>query len=180
MNMQKTGWVCGFIALAMPLYVVAAGKSHGCAKVRDDTDRLACYDAEFGKPERAATAAALPPPAPAPASAPAAVPAPPAVKAPPVQPEARTERSAASDAPARSMEREAPREQFTAVVAEARASGRGIHTVTLADGQVWRQLEPDSAVEIKAGDSVTIRPAALGSFMLVTKAGVRTRVRLVQ
>lgn len=49
--------------------------------------------------------------------------------------------------------------------------------VTLDSGQVWTQLERDSNAEVAVGDTVKIRPALLGSWMLETRAGVRTRVR---
>jgi hypothetical protein len=52
--------------------------------------------------------------------------------------------------------------------------------ITLDNGQLWTQLERDLAAEVRIGDTVQIRPAALGSWMLVTRGGVRTRVRLAR
>jgi hypothetical protein len=49
--------------------------------------------------------------------------------------------------------------------------------VTLADGQVWAQLDPDTRAKLKVGDTVTIRRAALGSYLLVTPSGMATRVK---
>jgi hypothetical protein len=56
-----------------------------------------------------------------------------------------------------------------------RADGRLV--VTLDDGQVWSQIERDAAVEVAVGDKVTVRPGLLGSNILVTRAGVQTKVK---
>ena len=52
--------------------------------------------------------------------------------------------------------------------------------VTLDNGQLWMQLERDVGVEVRVGDTVTIRPAMLGSWILETRGGNRTRVRLAR
>ena len=49
--------------------------------------------------------------------------------------------------------------------------------ITLDNGQVWTQLERDLAAEVRAGDTIQIRPAMLGSWMLETRGGVKTRVK---
>lgn len=49
--------------------------------------------------------------------------------------------------------------------------------MTLDDGQVWSQIERDAAVEVAVGDKVTVRPGLLGSNILVTRAGVQTKVK---
>jgi hypothetical protein len=48
----------------------------------------------------------------------------------------------------------------------------------LDNGQVWLQAEsPSQALQVKVGDAVVIRRAAMGSFLLVTEHRRSTRVR---
>lgn len=56
------------------------------------------------------------------------------------------------------------------------ASGRS--TFYMADGQVWTQVDAERVYNVRAGDTVTIRRAALGSFMISSPrggAGIRVR-----
>ena len=54
----------------------------------------------------------------------------------------------------------------------------GRHVFVLADGQRWAQLESVSARNVRPGDTVTIRRAALGSYMLSSsRGGAAHRVR---
>lgn len=53
----------------------------------------------------------------------------------------------------------------------------GQRVITLVNGQVWLLTEGTSRGRLKAGDQVTIRNAALGSYMLVTASGVALRAR---
>jgi hypothetical protein len=55
----------------------------------------------------------------------------------------------------------------------ARVSERnyGYHAFVMEDGQVWVQIEPDNARNVRAGDVVTIRRASLGSYRLVSPRG---------
>jgi hypothetical protein len=45
---------------------------------------------------------------------------------------------------------------------------------------VWSQTEFNSQADVQVGDAITVRRGALGSYLLVTKAGVGTRVRRVK
>lgn len=66
--------------------------------------------------------------------------------------------------------------QFT--VARVRASPTGYHTFEMENGQIWAQVEPQNARNVRAGDTVTIRRAALGSFRLISsRGGAGHRVR---
>jgi len=57
-----------------------------------------------------------------------------------------------------------------------RADGR--HIFVMADGQRWVQVEPRRTSNVRAGDSVIVRRASLGSFMLVSeRGGAAHRVR---
>jgi len=57
----------------------------------------------------------------------------------------------------------------------SRPSGR--HSFVMSNGQVWEQVEPQRVSNIHAGDTVTIRQALMGSFMLSPERGAAHRVR---
>lgn len=61
----------------------------------------------------------------------------------------------------------------------ARVSSRldGRHSFVMTNGQVWTQVQPDSASNVRPGDSIAIRRAALGSYMLSPERGAAHRVR---
>ncbi|HTU66234.1 MAG TPA: hypothetical protein VMF52_09800 [Steroidobacteraceae bacterium] len=61
---------------------------------------------------------------------------------------------------------------------ERRKDGRFV--ATLDNGQVWSQSELQSQAVVAAGDTVTIKRALLGSFLLVTRDGIATRVKRVR
>jgi len=149
---------------------------HPCASVADNAARLACYDEAFGRPADAGTSATA-------ASAAAAANAPrsgvataavvdPAVKAREEfglsQPDKRA-LAASQGAPAP--------DSVTGKVASVAHRLAGEAVVTLESGQVWVEVESYSGVVVQPGDVVTIRKAALGSYMLVTPKHVATRVR---
>ena len=50
----------------------------------------------------------------------------------------------------------------------------------LDNTQVWSQSEFNSQADVDIGDTITVRRGALGSYLLVTKAGIGTRVRRVK
>jgi hypothetical protein len=63
-------------------------------------------------------------------------------------------------------------------VASVRRSPLGYYTFTMENGQVWEQVEPQNARNIRAGDTITIERAALGSFRLTSpRGGAGHRVR---
>ena len=53
----------------------------------------------------------------------------------------------------------------------------GRHSFVMSDGQIWTQVEPRSANNIRVGDQATIRQAALGSYLLSSGRGAAHRVR---
>jgi hypothetical protein len=165
---------------------------HRCATVADDLDRLACYDAEFGRPEPAGAAsvqvtapapqpgpAGTVPIAPATASAGAAVAAG-TIAAPVSSPEADFGLSKWTK---RNLDPEAAKaapKRITARVQQVGQQRDGRFVVTLDNDQVWLQSETMSRARVAVDDEVTIREAALGSFLLVTPNDVATRVRRVR
>ena len=129
---------------------------HQCAHVRNDTDRLACYDQAFGKP---------------PASAAATSPAPSEQFGFTEKEVARnTGQSAAPAAP----------DSVTAAIKSLDRRRDGKFVVTLDNTQVWAQSEFNSQADVQVGDAITVRRGALGSYLLVTKAGIGTRVKRVK
>ena len=137
-------------ALTICSQVHAAGPVHRCAELRDDAERLACYDAEFGKPT-----AAVPTPASESTEKDFGL----AAHGTPQQPEISS---------------------VTSVVATVAHQRDGRFLVTLANGQRWAQSELESKASVEAGDTVTVRRASFGSFLIVTKAGIATRVKRVK
>jgi hypothetical protein len=47
----------------------------------------------------------------------------------------------------------------------------GQHTFVMTDGQVWVQVAPQRAANVRDGTRVTIRRGALGGYMLVSERG---------
>lgn len=149
--------VCAFAASASASEPVR----HSCAVVADDVERLNCYDAEFGRPEPAVA-----PPRPA------------AVRG--VSAEAEFGLSKWTK---RNLDPEAAKAAPQRITARVRQVGRqrdGRFIVTLDNDQVWMQSETMSRAGVAVDDTVTIREASLGSFLLVTTNDVATRVRRVK
>jgi hypothetical protein len=58
-------------------------------------------------------------------------------------------------------------ENVTGLVAAARQNGSGKWVIRLEDGAVWTQIDSnDLGIDPKAGETVTVHKAALGSYML--------------
>ena len=137
--------------LATGALFAAETAQHPCANVRDDADRLACYDQAFGKPAEPVAA--------------------------PMAQFGYTEQEAKRQAG--KSESEGP-DSITAAVTSLDRKRDGKFVVTLDNAQVWSQSEFNSQADVAVGDSVTVRRGAFGSYLLVTKAGVGTRVRRVK
>lgn len=79
-------------------------------------------------------------------------------------------------APART---EALPDKFTARVSKFEWRN-GVFVATLDNDQVWIQTERDSRVRLEVGDTVTVRRASLGSFLMSSDQGIAARVRRVK
>jgi hypothetical protein len=160
-----------------------------CIGISNSADRLACYDQLAGRssaPKALAAAPALAAPAlaapalaaPAPAAPALAAPAPAAsVAAAPAPAAAPTEEDFGRSKVRKAATSGAPPEikSITAKVTGFGRSPNGRTQVTLDNGQIWEyQDDPDPLLSI--GDSVTIKRATLGSFILATPAKVSHRV----
>jgi uncharacterized cupin superfamily protein len=68
--------------------------------------------------------------------------------------------------------------RIEARVTRVNADSQGSVTLTLDNGQVWSVQQGDQWLQ--SGDHVTIRQAALGSYLLTTPAHHSYRVRRLQ
>lgn len=130
-----------------------------CAKESDPRKRLACYDREIGGMNRDA---------------------PVVVKTPEEQfgyrGEVAKEESLRELAKSKETELQSISSKLTRIVRRP----QGPSVFTLENGQVWEQRAPDSMFYVDVGDEVTIKAAALGSFLLVSPRGRSTRVSRVR
>jgi hypothetical protein len=74
----------------------------------------------------------------------------------------------------------APLKGITAHVASVFHNGTGRMVLTLDNGQVWAQIQPDSSFDVKPGAAVSVNPASLGSFFMSTSRHNWTKVQRVQ
>lgn len=169
-------------AQSMPLEKAIAD----CAAVSGASERLECFDALAGRLQAAPrqTTSAAPPPnaivqAPS-ASAPATVAASAAVTspAPSASPVAKFGAEGLTAAPATaSNDTPAELEEIQAKVVAVQYSSLGRFTISLDNGQVWRQQDGDSKraqFRSKGGETVSISRGFLGSYNLVieTRTGL--------
>ncbi|WP_259165984.1 type VI secretion protein [Xanthomonas sp. 4461] len=123
--------------------------THACASVPDPLPRLACYDASF-----------------------------------PPSPEVRAAEAGRglrefgrNPAQASAMSPVKPPAQVSATVVTVTYRADGTRVVVLDTRQRWALTEATSRGHLAEGDAVTIRTAAMGSYMLVTPGGVALRAR---
>jgi len=62
-------------------------------------------------------------------------------------------------------------ERQTFEVARVIERAHGYHAFVMTNGQVWAQVEAESARPMRPGTSVTVRRASLGSYMMVSERG---------
>jgi hypothetical protein len=136
-------------ASSWPLMAAPSGLPdalQACTQERDDSRRLACYDREI--PRLAAT--------------------------PDKSFGLSAEQARKLEAPGA---RDKPRPQILSSIVSAvseRADGREV--ITLANGEIWVQGEAWSTFPLSVGDTITIKPGALGSFHLYAPSGLATWV----
>jgi hypothetical protein len=131
--------------------------THACARLQDRNQRLDCYDAAFGRPSGEASPRAEP-----------------AVAASAEANFGLTQEQIDSKEPGGGS---AKSDRITSAVVALTRDRDDRFTVTLQNGQVWVQIETQSGATPAIGDPVTIRRAAMGSYLLVTPRGVATRVK---
>ena len=153
---------CAAAVLAIP--VLAATEDPGaslraCRAEPDDVRRLACYDLAMDRTgkEQATLAAESP------------------TVLTPEERFGRTGTMAREESDRKSQESRDLGE-LSATVTEIWTRADGLMVLTLDNGQIWKQVRPDSQFRLKAGEKVKIQPAALGSFLLSGPSKRSTRV----
>jgi hypothetical protein len=146
-----TALSCGRVGLAAPSGLPEALQA--CTQEHDDSRRLACYDREMAHLKAA------------------------------------SEKSfGLSGAQERKLEppstpeaREKPKPQvLSSTVAAVSMRGDGRQVIRLDNGETWVQGEAYETFHVNAGDIVTIKHGALGSFYMYVPSGLATRVTRVR
>ncbi|CAD0345096.1 hypothetical protein [Xanthomonas hortorum] len=132
--------------------VAQEAPTHRCASVLEPLPRLACYDASF-------------PPAQA-------------VRAVEASRGVREFGHSADKVSAAAARRSSPA-QLSATVLAVTYQADGTRTVSLDTHQRWALTEASSRGHLAEGDVIVLRKAAMGSYMLVTAAGVALRARRI-
>ena len=133
-------------------------QSHACASVAEASARLACYDKAFPPASGATTLADVE-----------------ARRQQAVEEFGLNRQQRVERLPEQLREVDPDRIQGTVKGVLVRATGERV--ITLESDQVWLLTEVTSRGRLKAGDQVTLREAALGSYMLVTSTGVALRAK---
>jgi hypothetical protein len=175
----RVGLLLGSLVLA--LRALAAEQVSGtelarCAAVSAPDERLACYDKLAGRSAQKSPAAAASAPK-TPSAAPPTVPT--GAAAPAGAADAAAIAAAASrfglPPPPATVPEPA---KIEARITRVNADRQGNATLILNNGQTWSVQAPDQWLQ--PGDNVTIRQAALGSYLLTTPARHTYRVHRVQ
>jgi hypothetical protein len=184
--MSFTGKLLSFAGLSSLAVSAAFAQSlppsvAACTAEKDSLARLVCFDREVAKYTQSSTRVAPTPSASAKVSPSAATVVP---TQPPVASQPADEFGVAGQL---ARKRKAEKEDAGEAVKELHASVSklsnkpyGEFVVTLDNGQVWQQNEAKSSFVIKEGETVIIKPAKFGSFMLTTGSGATTRVHRIQ
>lgn len=137
-----------------------------CARIERDVERLGCYDSIFR---------------PAPTQVPAANTAAPVLAAKPAPAAAGPEREFGLTAAQReSRNRTSPMEveRIESRIVAVQEQARDRYTLKLENGQTWTQTEPTSRQRFYVGDTISIRKAAMDSFLATgPQSGGKIRVR---
>ena len=159
--------VTSVVLLSPGVHAADTESARHCAEIASDASRLACYDGVFRPPagtDRAESSSA----APAMRSAPMAV-----------GEDAQRNFGLSEADKQRTAGLPAAPDSVNLTIQSIGRRPTGEQLFYTKEGQVWVELEPSSRVHVKPGETVTIRKAALGSFMLVTSKRVGTKVRRV-
>ena len=161
---------CSSVAVAQQSSDIAR-----CTAIESDTERLACYDRLFTRPEKTEQPAAGQPAAVASAAGSTAAGA--------AAAEARATDDFGLDGRKPGQQPAEPKgpDQIQARVTQIATQPRGEALLTLDNGQVWQQQEYDWHLAFKVGDEVIIKRGVLKSYRLQQQGNNRstpvTRIR---
>lgn len=142
----------------------AAGDFLACAGEKDDARRLACFDAAVVRARN-------------PASSPAGTAATAAAVAAPLSKEEKFGlRGDLKQEKAKVAPELAEIQELKAQVTKVAVKPHGELVLTLDNGQVWYEIQTSSGIRVKAGDQVTIKAGALGSYSIVAPNGRSSKV----
>jgi hypothetical protein len=168
-------FLASFALLSPAAQGAEAAAVPGCAQIAADAERLACYDLLFGSPARTGQAepsfngqavSSLAVAAPTTASA----------VAPSVEDERR--QFGLSEADKRRNENlPAAPDSISVTIESVSRRPTGEQIFRTQEGQTWVEVEPSSRLRVQPGETVTIRKAALGSYVLVTSSRVGAKVK---
>jgi hypothetical protein len=170
---------------AMAVAAPGADEMARCASIAAPEARLACYDAVQHRPADKApaqvAAAAAAPAAVAPAQAPAPVPAPAPAQSPTPAPAPISAAAIAADPNNFGLNAKQQHtadlgpKSIAAHIAIVSSNALGQTTIVLDSGQTWAVLDNDGW--LSKGDAVTIKRAALTSFLMMTPSNHSYRVQ---
>lgn len=169
-------WLLGALLAAALVVTVAnaagdtasAASPADCSSIDDAAARLACFDGHFPRPRSAREAtSAAPAVAAATTTGDAAVGPEAAFGLDDTVRRNRGERPAAPQAP----------RQIESTVSRLEPREPGRHRITLANGQVWEQTEVSAGFQPRVGEAVSVRQAALNSFLMRGRSGSAVRAR---
>jgi hypothetical protein len=148
-----------FIGLGAILWQMAAGSapqssppgSESCRAELDDMRRLQCYDREFGSPTPVSGQRS---------------------ELPQSKSQVSDDQPLVTSAP--------PLKRFSAKITALRFLKHGAFVATLDNGQVWAQFVAESKAGVAVGDTVTIWPGLMGSYILKGHADWLTKVHPVR
>lgn len=163
-------------ALILMAAAAAAAPSNNdmarCALIPAPDSRLACYDALAHRPGDKPSAAAKSTPAPAAAPVPAPAAAAPAAAAIAADPKNF------GLTPAQQHTADLGPKSIAAHISIVSSDQAGRTLVVLDSGETWSVMDNDG--RISSGDAVTIKRAALGSFLMMTPSNHSYRVRRIK
>lgn len=135
----------------------ALGDVRACMPIADDAERVECYDRALGR-----------------GSTPADAPAAPASRA------IASDEFGLSEQARREREGVGLADSLEGTIAAVGRNTANRQVVTLQNGQVWVQAEATTRVRLKTGDVVTIKRAAMGSYILAKANHGSMRVKRLE
>lgn len=150
-------WLLAVLLIVVPAH--AADAPHPCARVIDARERLACYDASYPPVANARTDSVDL-----------------AAQREAAQRDFGLSKTQLRESEPERMDALAP-DRIQAKIVDVRENADGRRTVTLDNEQLWLLTEASWKGQLSAGDTVTVREAAMGSYMLLTPRGIALRAR---